>query len=625
MRRATRVAAVRATLLQALGVLLGAVVLGSSSPGIAAARELGPYTMRELVVPRERAGIAWLRMDGDLRRDLVIVGDSNVTIELLDDAGQLGEPVVCDVFAEVGGALIDFADLDGDGRSEIVALHRTGVDRFVYDSEKRVCQKVGEPLLDGMRGIAFLHLATGDFLYDIDGDGDEDLVFPVDGNTYIYRNEKGRFERRGQVAVPRPMVNLSTSAADLGSASRARIEIPRLSIKSRSTAESRVEIRLGDGRTLQSSEGKDILVGEYSIASTQEDVVEEWKRRRGVVLRPTESLQAVLRDVDDDGVEDYTIVYRNRIWIYLAGARGVLDLDRAPDQLLKVSANDRVSVALLPLDDDTRPDLILFRYQFPGIARLAAALALGLSLEIEVLGYPNDGDPVFARRPKYRSTLVFKVPPLLRIAGQLDSLVEQFRDILRPMQGLGTGDFDGDGRVDVLRAAGGHLEVYLTPKDAPDPIELATARWPELLREYRGDQLVRKVLFDRPRKSVTIEEGLRLADEVIDALQAQIVRGREPEARVALPAGVEDSIDQLRVLDIDGDGRADMVVFIDPERPPKSAAAAVDATEPARASDPTQRVQTQRLILWLSGAAGRTAPDTAGVGPKPPALAGSTP
>ena len=91
-----------------------------------------------------------------------------------------------------------------------------------------------------------------------------------------------------------------------------------------------------------------------------------------------------------------------------------------------MSAVDRIAIFLLPLNDDTRPDLVIFKFEVPSIARLIAALAIGLRAEVELLGYENDGDPVFSRKPDHRSTFVIKVPPLLALLGQIEELGEEF-------------------------------------------------------------------------------------------------------------------------------------------------------------------------------------------------------
>ena len=57
---------------------------------------------------------------------------------------------------------------------------------------------------------------------------------------------------------------------------------------------------------------------------------------------------------------------------------------------------------------------------------------------------------------------MIKIPPLLRLIGQLEEISEQFQDIFRPIQGTANGDFNGDGVDDVLRLGNQKLEIFLT-------------------------------------------------------------------------------------------------------------------------------------------------------------------
>jgi len=543
------------------------------------------YVQREMEIPRDRAGLLWARFDADDRADMLVADDARLYLRLQRPDGSYADPIELDVESEFGGALFDLIDLDRDGITEIALLHQRGVDVYGFSSEENAFVRKGDPLLEKLRGIRFLHLAQQDFVEDIDGDGDDDLLYPVDGAVYFYVNDLGKLVRRGEAEMPRTTVQLASDVPRLGGLARTRIQLPRLATERESSDASRVEIRLADGRYVRAQDGATALTGEYVVERLGDDPLERFKQRHGIELKENETFQAILRDIDGDGLNDYTLVYKNRIWVYRASRDG-FDFDATPDQLVKVSAADRISVLLLPLDDDRRPDMVLFKYRIPSVARLVAALAIGLRTEIEVLGYTNDQKPVFSRSPSERSTLVLKIPPLLRLIGELEDVVERFRDILRPMQGLTRGDFDGDGRDDVLRLAGDQLEIYLTRADEESPIDLAAARGREFLERYDGHELVRRVLFERRRREVTIEAAMDLAGEIVAALQSSIVGEREPESTVAIPAGLAREVDQILSQDIDGDARDDILLFVEPDR------------EEERKTG--ERRETQTLHLWLS-------------------------
>ncbi len=549
--------------LLALGALAAPATIRAEEPRPAA------YRSEKIEVARKRAAVLFGRFDRDERLDLLVAGESDLTLRLQDAKGNFGDPLALSLGKELGGgALIDLADLDKDGVDEVVALHRTGVDRFAFDARARRFVRMQPPLVEGQRGIPFLHLAREDFLYDVDGDGDRDIAFPVNGRVYVYAQENGKFERKGEVETARANVQLRSGAPHLGSSALARIEIPRLKVAKRGS-QSLIEVKLGDGRTLRSNEGASVLAGEYSITSGGEDKLAIFKKRHGIELKNNESLQAIVEALDGDGSSDYTIVYKNRIWVYKGSAKGV-DFDRTPDQLVKVSTADRVSALLLPLDGDRRPDLVLFKYQVPSVARIVAALAIGLRSEIEVIGYVNDGDPVFSRSPAHRSTFVVRVPPLLQLVGELEELVERFRQVARPLNGLTSGDFDGDGRADVLRLVGEQMEIYRSQPEDPPLIDLASASGRELLGNFGLYKLVQRTLFEKPRRDVSIDGAIALANDVVATMQGATTLGREPTQRVAVPPEAARRVDQILTQDIDGDGRDDIILYEEPDLEPKA-------------------------------------------------------
>jgi hypothetical protein len=570
-----------------------ALCLALLPPLPAVAGETARYAEQKIEVARKRAALLFGRFDADARKDLLIAGESDVALQLQDAKGGFGEPIALALGQELGGgALIDVADLDKDGVDELVALHRTGVDRFRFDAKARRFVRMQPALIEKQRGIPFLHLVREEFMYDVDADGDRDIAFPVNGRVFVYtQDETGTFARSGEVETQRAEVQVRSGAPHLGSALVSRIQIPRLRIQKRA-AQSVLELKLGDGRTLRSNEGSSVLAGEYSIAAGGADPLAKFKQRHGIELKNNESLQAIVDDLDRDGDGDYTIVYQNRIWVYRGSPEG-FDFERAPDQLVKVSAADRVSALLLPLDADEKPDLVLFKYQVPSVARIVAALAIGLRSEIEVIGYPNDGDPVFSRRPAYRSTFVVRVPPLLQLIGELEELVERFRQVMRPLQGLTSGDFNGDGRDDVLRLVGDQMEIYPSRADDPPLIDLASASNRDLLTKFELYKLVQRILFEKPRRDVSIDGAMTLANEVVSTMQGAITLGREPSQRVAVPAEAAKRVDQILTQDLDGDARDDIILYVEPDLEPK-------------AGVPLPEKQT--LLLWYSQASKVAAP-----------------
>jgi hypothetical protein len=550
-----------------------------------------PYRRVDLEVPRERVALVYARFDGDSRADLLIARDSSFELRSQKANGRFERIAGLDVTATLGGALFDIADLDGDGQDELYLLHRGGVDAYRFTQGKSELVRSGA-LIEGQRGIAHPQLSRYDFLGDFDGDGALELLFPADGTLYVFRRGAGKDPKAGfalvdQQPTPRAQVSVQLARQDLADRNSAQIRIPRP--PQTGDGRGKAVLRIGKQFAVSAADGTGLGPGGEVSVRAEDDPLEPFRKRHGITLKGSDTFQSLLRDLDGDQRDDYTVIHGNRIWVY-KGQGERFDFDRAPDQLLKVSGADRMLALLLPVNDDPRPDLVLFKYEQPSVARVVAALAIGLRAEIEVLAYENDGK-AFARKPSLRSTLVINVPPLLQVASRFEQIVGDFRDAFRPLRSLASGDFDGDGTEDVLRLAASQLELYRSEPGRP-PIDLESARASDFLGAYEGQGLVRKVLFDAPRKSLGLESSLELIRDVVSQVQVSVLAGREPTVRIPVDPEIVRRVDQLLSQDLDGDGRDDVLIYLEPppyKGPPAQRPPAIP-----------RRDQLQAVQLWLS-------------------------
>jgi hypothetical protein len=495
------------------------------------------YAVQRIDVPRKRAGFAFGRLDRDERPDLVVADDARLILRLQTPQGALGEPLTFPLASELGGgALVQVAKLEADGPDEVIALHRSGVDRFQYDAPAGNLVR-REPILTGQRGIPFLHLALEEFLYDMDEDGDLDLAFPVNGAVYVFVREGDAFVRRGEVKVDALRVTLEPGRAELDTEASARLQLPRVRIERRAAP------------------GADAAGATFSY-ERRPDPLAQFKKRQGLEGEAAEKLQAQYTDIDGDGISDYLLVESNRIWVYRGSATG-FDLDRSPDQLLKVSLPSAgvLSAALLPLDGDERPDLVLFKFTLPSVGRTLAALAVGINLEFEVLGYTYDGAPVFARQPAYRSTLALRIPPVLRLVAQVEELAERVESLQQRIGRIAAGDFDGDGEGDIARLEDQRVEVFTASSGSSGAVSDAS--------EDRGGVL-KELLFGRKRRDLTLEEAFKLLEDVLDRASAGLTV-ETPVATLAVPQDVASRVDAVAARDLNGDGRDDLILSLAPE------------------------------------------------------------
>ncbi len=529
----------------------------------------------QLELPKDRSGLAWAEFNGDKLADLLVADDSVFTVYF-----QMPEKTYSDDNKQIisvpgGAALYDLSDLNGDGISEIVLLSAESVTAYAWDANKRAIILSEKPLLEGIRGIEPQHLAPADFMFDIDRDGDEDLVIPMDGKYYIYFQASGEFTKKNQLSSKPVRVRMSLGNAENPRSSiETSLTIPRLAFTDLN-GDGRLDLRSStDNREsfyLQGANGEIPETPAYEA---------DLKRFKDQIPKSNEDIkidqfQFIPADLNSDKREDYAVVAGNKIWVFIATEQGV-NFEK-PDQIIKVSA-DHMSVVLLELNDDGRPDLLIVKFALPSLGRLVAGLAVGLRFEGEFLQYDNVKDTVFSRSPNDRATMIFKIPPILKLLGELDDLAKQFKDIEKRSKSIAGGDFNGDSRKDVVRIEGGNLELFL----ADAAVEVKT--------DYDKDQgdakFYKRVLFGEKRRDVSLDTLMNFFSNTVTEFMDEAVAGRKPSSQMALPGDWAARVRQIICRDMNADGKDDIALLL---APPLDSEGRED-----------EDIETQTMAMWIS-------------------------
>lgn len=566
---------------------IAAVGLAALAATVSAARAAAaPYRAVEIQLPDQRSGFSWGRFNDDERMDLLYTDDASfhILFQRPDGTFVQDEENSQTIPDDAGNSLYDLADLDGDGRIEIVAMRVHRVDVMEWSPKARggrggmvVREK---PLVDGLRGVEIQHPCPADFLFDIDGDGDQDLVYPMDGRYFVFFQKDGVFTKENQVSTREVGVRMAMGKDALRGEVSTEVTIPRLGF-SDLNGDGRLDLRASDEDVesfyLQDASGRIpetpsyvIDLGPYKKQAPEQKggmKVGQW--------------QFIPIDLNADSIQDYVIVAGNKIWFHLSGKNGP-DLAK-PDQILKVST-ETMSVVMLPIDEDDRPDLVVMKYELPSVGRIVAGLAIGLDFEIEFLGYRNSGDPVVARKPDWRSTFVFKVPPIFRLLGELEGLTEEFRGLRRKANSSTGADFDGDGARDFVKLDAKGLEFYRNEagtgaKGAPKT---------DFYREFGDAEVFRDLLFGEKRRTMTIDTMMTFMGDFITGFQAQASAGRPPAFVAPAPEGATARAVRMTSADLNADKRDDVVVFLGPKNGKEFA---VD--------------EKQSVFVWMSGEGGK--------------------
>ncbi len=526
--------------------------------------EATTFAETRLLVNRTGTVLALRDFTGDGKDELLRLDRGGVLLRRLTPEGT---------FAEAGALLAwptqnvgwDIADLDGDGRSELI-LATDGRDVSVvrFDSTSGWAER--EPLFDAATYLP-AGVARVPFARDIDADGRLDLVLPGPGRFHLRINRgPGAVSGATEWSLPIEVGYEPEIDYDLGDPKRLSstfgqsVRVPWFSMTD-------VD---GDGRQDLVSESDDSVA--FHLARPEIDALPSWELDLSALKNDASASDIDLDDllsvvsgfaqwrvVDLDGKapNDLIIGSEGTFKVYLGGAAA--GPNDKPDQVLKASGNV-LYFFVRDVIGDGGPDLQIVRGERVSLARLLKYLVVPGQLDFDVFTYQNEGG-TFARRPTRRTTLGLRIPRLF-------ALIERFDEISKELEAqwdvpARRVDWDGDGQEnDVVDAVDGKLLVFRNCAPSEQKFENVS------LANGIDGLVERVVLSDLD----DLDDG---GESVIDlgALDAFAVApgkalrdsaaGHEPVAMAELWRGLDDRV--IRTRDIDGDGRLDFLTVVEIE------------------------------------------------------------
>jgi hypothetical protein len=157
------------------------------------------------------------------------------------------------------------------------------------------------------------------------------------------------------------------------------------------------------------------------------------------------------RDLDADGIPDYVIAHRRKVWVFHGTKKG----PQFTGSSTIWNADHHVTALLLAdLDGDKYPDLVLFKVQVPSLAAILRGLLREWEVEIDAAGYKNLAGKTFDTKPAWKSALYLRLPAILSMVRDPQSLIHRFEEVGRKFRAPTEADFDGDGKKTRARDRG---------------------------------------------------------------------------------------------------------------------------------------------------------------------------
>jgi hypothetical protein len=447
-------------------------------------------------------------------------------------------------------------------------LYRAGEDGGFSDAGTAVAGRVKFRLRVGLPQFAAI-------LPDVNGDGRTDLLIPGADTCEIWINDGMEpasgddAPETGEAAEADGTVEAAAPAPRFRRTAAVRTDVRR----ERTTSGEKLSDRLqsafwipsidfedvnGDGRPdvvvvddqarefhIQKKDGSIPAEPDVRLDLTIfRDTTPEASLRPGKTLAGGDDALLQMQDLDNDGIPDYVISHRRKLWVFHGTEAGPQFTD--PTAILKV-AEDVTALLVVPLDEDAYPDLLLLRVQVPAVAALLKGLFTELDVDISATGYSGKEGRTFSGAPDWKGRISVRLPKILGIIRNPEALIRKFEDTASKFRESVTGDFDGDGVEDVAMVAenGSRLDVWKgveADAGAFDPSGL------------------RNLFFEEENRVWTIDRILVWLGGIAERRAARITQGRDPAATIPLRADGSCERIAVETADLDGSGRSDLVV-----------------------------------------------------------------
>ncbi len=497
-------------------------------------------------------------LDGDGRAEFVFVSDGGVVEIRAVDASKAA------FVARKKGTLtlpypehsmLACADVLGGPKLELIAATPKGV--FAWSlTDAGVFS--GEPVRLTTRRKGRQRIRLGkprfvSFVTDVDQDGQPDLVLPVGDSCELWRNLRGGESDRSFELVQTIALDSSRSRAVngrfLSSSLSNRIEIAHLEtedINGDGRPDLIVQEDLGTAFYLQNAEGRfaaDPIRVDLSIFV---DTTPAASVALGKTLAGTDTQHMQKGDLDGDGIPDYVIAHRRKVWVFL-GTKAGPQFEK-PDYRMRV-AEDISGLALLQLDDDGLSDLLVFKVVVPSAGELVMALVSSLDIQITAIGYAAGSGGKFEKSPRWRRELTLEIPPILSLMSRAEELMKRVEEIIAKVRKVAGGEFASpdEPSLSVLNEEATGVELW------------RNRSLPESRKEHL-EKRFRELLFVDANPVFTIDRLLDLMELAFDERSDAITGGDGADGRFEIENAELLVVRDLLAADVLGNGRDALIL-----------------------------------------------------------------
>jgi hypothetical protein len=413
-----------------------------------------------------------------------------------------------------------------------------GAKKKMLASRARFKLRVNDPLFAGV-------------VQDINRDGKLDIVVPGADFTEVFIRSGDSFLRTARIAVEIDRWDATEDGA-LSNTLSSTFRIPNLRTQD-VNGDGRPDLLVKSGRIrsfhIQREDGSFPADPDVTLnLAIFKDTTPSASLRPGRTLAGGDSQRYESRDLDGDGIPDYVIAHRRKVWVF----HGNKDKPQftQPTTILKVS-DDITALLITKLNDDDYPDLLLLKVQVPSAAGLVAGLVGGLDIDASALGYANEGGRSFGRTPEWRSTITLQIPSLTKVLKDPGSFLEKFDEAGRKFRVRQFANLNGDKFDDTLLLSEDKRRIDYWPgvRAQDDSAELVDF-----------EKTIRRILFEDENKTWDLDRILEFISGLAERRTNELTGGRAAAASIELRDPKRFDFMDFATGDLDGDGRDELVI-----------------------------------------------------------------
>jgi len=449
-------------------------------------------------------------------------------------------------------SLLCFADLLPEPGSELVVADGSGIAIWRWPSANGTAIAPEALLRRARVTLRTDRPQLRPFVQDLNRDGRLDVLLPGSTGVQPFLQEAPSAEGNLQFRAMPPLqvrADIENTASDgsLDDEHRGSINVPQIET---------VDLN-GDGKPdlvtrqgmrhrfhLQGDDGSFREPIEIDI-KTLEDSTPKAAVAPGATIVLGDRQQLQRGDIDGDGIPDFVIAHRRKIWTFLSSSEGP-QFTKARTQAV---AEDVSAMLLVDLDDDRRADLLTFQVQLPGIGTLLLGMVQSTDIDIKAVGYRSE-EGSFANAPTWRRTITLRIPSLLSLLNRQEELVQRFVDLISKVRPRVRGNFrdpDEPGLA-VVSSDGKTLDLYVGAIEAGNDRKLASRELRRMLFEDRNP------LFD-------LDRLFSLVASFLDGSGTLLGDNQKPVASLALREPERWQLLRLVAAELDGQPGLEIVAI----------------------------------------------------------------